>query len=187
MMPKETAIVASVIGSRVLVWSKEDGARLYKAGFFGKPLNVSKPKDEAEATAYLELSLLEANYLLEKGTIRVSSGGRSIPQKKLVSLAKKHFRLFDELYMVYKDLRDKGYIVRPAMKFGADFAVYKYGPGIDHAPFIIHVLPSSAAIDPIEMVRAGRLSHTVRKKFILATIDEGQKKVLYYMFMWWKA
>ena len=187
MMPEDAAIVASVIGSRVLVWSKDDGARLYKGGFFGKPLNVNKPKDEAEATAYLELSLLEANYLLEKGTIRVSLGGKPIQQKKLVSLAKKHFKLFDELCTVYKDLRSKGYVVRPAMKFGADFAVYQYGPGIDHAPFIVHVLPSSAAIDPIEMVRAGRLSHTVRKKFILATIDEGQKKVLYYMFMWWKA
>jgi len=96
-------------------------------------------------------------------------------------------KLFDELYTVYRDLRGKGYVVRPAMKFGADFAVYQYGPGIDHAPFIVHVIPGNQSIDPVEMVRAGRLSHTVRKKFILATIDEAQKKVLYFMFVWWKA
>lgn len=186
-MPENPIVEASIIGSRVLVWSKQEGARLYASGFYGKPLNVTKPKDESEANAYLELSLLEANYLQEKGVLRVSLGGKPITQKRLRRFSKEQFHLFEEFYTVYKDLRGRGYVVRPAMKFGADFAVYKYGPGIDHAPFIIHVLPSSAEIDPIEIVRTGRLSHTVRKKFVLATIDVVQKKVLYYMFMWWKA
>jgi len=186
-MAKTDVIEASLHGSRVLVWSKENGARLYKSGFYGKPLNVNKPKDASDVNAYLELSPLEANYLLEKGVISVRSGRSFLAKEKLLKLSRERYRLFDELYAVYKDLRGKGYVVRPAMKFGADFAVYQYGPGIDHAPFIIHVLPNSADIDPIEIVRAGRLSHTVRKKFVLATIDEVQKKVLYYMFNWWKA
>lgn len=180
-------VEAKLHGSRVLIWSKEDGAKLYSSGFYGKPVNVSKPKDASEINSYLELSLLEANYLLEKGLIKIKTGKRTITKEQLLRLSKKQYRLFEELYAVYKDLRDKGYVVRPAMKFGADFAVYQYGPGIDHAPFIIHVLPNSAKIDPIEIVRAGRLSHTVRKKFVLATFDEAQKKVVYYMFDWWKA
>lgn len=180
-------VEAKLHGSRVLVWSKEDGAKLYRSGFYGKPVNISKPKDASEINSYLELSLLEANYLLEKGLIKIKTGKRTITKEQLLRLSKKQYRLFEELYAVYKDLRDKGYVVRPALKFGADFAVYQYGPGIDHAPFIIHVLPNSAEIDPIEIVRAGRLSHTVRKKFVLATFDEAQKKVVYYMFDWWKA
>jgi tRNA-intron endonuclease len=183
----ENIINASMVGSRVLVWSKEDSAHLYKSGFYGKPLNVSKPKDEIEVNAYLELSLIEASFLLEKGKICLTRDGQPVTAKELLAASKPHFRLFDEFYMVYKDLREKGYVVRPALKFGADFAVYKYGPGIDHAPFIIHVLPMSAEVDPIEIVRAGRLSHTVRKKFVLATIDEIQKKVIYFVFMWWRA
>ena len=180
-------VEASLNGSRVLVWSKEDSAKLYRSGFYGKPINVSKPKDASEINTYLELSLLEANYLLEKGLIKVKKDKKTITREQLLRLSKKQHRLFEELYAVYKDLRDKGYVVRPALKFGADFAVYQYGPGIDHAPFIIHVLPNSAEIDPIEIVRAGRLSHTVRKKFVLATFDEAQKKVVYYVFDWWKA
>lgn len=180
-------VEARLHGSRVLVWSKEDGAKLYRSGFYGKPINISKPKDASEINTYLELSLLEANYLLEKGIIKIKKGGRTLSKEQLMRLSKKQYRLFDELYAVYKDLREKGYVVRPALKFGADFAVYQYGPGIDHAPFIIHVLPNSAEIDPVEIVRAGRLSHTVRKKFVLATFDEAQKKVVYYMFDWWKA
>jgi tRNA-intron endonuclease len=186
-MTAEELVEASLVGNRIVVWSKEGGLSLYKSGFYGKTVNVSKPKEEDEVKAYLELSFLEAGYLLEKRRIRLTHAGRPISEKKLLSMARKCMRLFDELYTVYKDLRSKGYVVRPAMKFGADFAVYHYGPGIDHAPFIVHVIPGTESIDPVEMVRAGRLSHTVKKKFILATIDEAQKKVLYFMFMWWKA
>lgn len=180
-------IEAQLCGSRVIIWSKEDAAKLYSSGFYGKPVNINKPKDPSEVNTYLELSLLEANYLLEKGKIIVKSGDKIFTKEELFELSKKSYRLFKELYLVYKDLREKGYVVRPALKFGANFAVYKYGPGIDHAPFIVHVISNSAEIDPIEIIRAGRLSHTVRKKFILATLDESQKKVLYFMFDWWKA
>lgn len=180
-------VEASLVGNRIVVWSKEEGRSLYRSGFFGKTVNVAKPKEEDEVDAYLELSFLEARYLLERGRIRLSQAGRAVTEKRLLVIARKHMRLFDALYAVYKDLRSKGYVVRPAMKFGADFAVYQYGPGIDHAPFIIHVIPGTESIDPVEMVRAGRLSHTVKKRFILATIDEAQNKILYFMFMWWKA
>jgi tRNA-intron endonuclease len=186
-MPGDRIADASIVGNRIVVWSKEGSAALYKSGFFGKTVNISKPKEEDGVAAYLELSFLEALYLLEGRRIGLTRAGRPVSAKSLLPMARKNIRLFDELYTVYKDLRGKGYVVRPAMKFGADFAVYQYGPGIDHAPFIVHVIPGSQSIDPVEMVRAGRLSHTVRKKFILATIDEAQKKVLYFMFVWWKA
>jgi tRNA-intron endonuclease len=186
-MAVSDVIEASLFGTRVLVLSKEDGAKLYKDGFYGKPVNVHKPKDISEVNSQLELSLFEANDLSEKGILMVSCNGKPMSRDDLMNASRESFSLFDELYTVYKDLRGKGYIVRPALKFGAHFAVYQYGPGIDHAPFIVHVLPNVAEVDPIEIVRAGRLSHTVRKKFILATIDDVQKKVLYYMFMWWKA
>jgi len=186
-MQGDTVAEAALIGNRIVVWSKEGSAALYRSGFFGKTVNVAKPKEEDEVAAYLELSFLEALYLLEADRIRIARAGRSITAKSLLAMARRNIRLFDQLYAVYRDLRGKGYVVRPAMKFGADFAVYQYGPGIDHAPFIVHVMPSNQSIDPVEMVRAGRLSHTVRKKFILATIDAAQKKVLYFMFVWWRA
>ena len=180
-------IEAELFGSRVLVLSKEKGASLYKAGFFGKPVNVHKPKDISEVNTQLELSLFEAMLLNQRGILKVRKDGRIIQNEELLCLSRKSYHLFDDLYMVYKDLRDKEYIVRPALKFGADFAVYRQGPGIDHAPYIIHVLPNSAEVDPIEIVRAGRLSHTVRKKFVLATIDRLQQRIYYYVFNWWKA
>ena len=92
---------------------------------------------------------------------------------------------FEDKYLVYKDLRNRGYIVRPGLKFGADFGVYQHGPGIDHAPFIVHALPKGTTINPIETVRAGRLATTVRKKFIIATISPSGN-VNYLIFEWKK-
>ena len=174
---------AHLTGSRIVVWDEKQAKQLYKEGFYGKPINVKKPKSAEDVTPPLELSLTEALYLLEKGELKVlREDGREMPVEELKKLAEESYRLFNDLYLVYKDLRDRGYVVKPGMKFGADFAVYQYGPGIDHAPFIVHVVPSSAKLDPIEIVRAGRLSHTVKKKFVIATISGD--KVNYFVFSW---
>jgi len=184
--PKER-ITASLVDSRVIVWNVEEARQLYRNGFFGKPIGIKKPRD-ASFNAPLELSLFEALYLMDKGAIKViNEEGRVISRDELLEVARRSYRLFDDMYRVYHDLREKGYVVRPGMKFGADFAVYEFGPGIDHAPFLVDVLPMNSKLDPIDIVRAGRLSHSVRKKFIIATINPVTKEVSYIMFKWFKA
>lgn len=64
--------------------------------------------------------------------------------------------------------------------------IYKLGPGIDHAPFGVLVYTNSEIIDPIELVRAGRLLHSVRKKLVLAIVKEDGNDVKYLVFNWWK-
>ncbi|HID07429.1 MAG TPA: tRNA-intron lyase, partial [Armatimonadetes bacterium] len=59
--------------------------------------------------------------------------------------------------------------------------------GIDHAPYLLHVMSVNEKINPIELVRAGRLSHSVRKKFIIAmTRNELGSRVDKIMFKWYK-
>ncbi|TFG05905.1 MAG: tRNA-intron lyase [Promethearchaeota archaeon] len=176
---------AELIGNRVMVWKPEQGSQLYKEGFYGKPLGIRKPKS-FDFDRPLELSLFEARYLLSKKKITLfdKSTNCKLDSDTLLKIAKVNFAEFEDKYRVYMDLRERGYIVRPGLKFGADFAVYKEGPGIDHAPFIVHVLQNTTAISSIEMVRAGRLATTVRKKFIIATFHID--KVVYYMFNWFK-
>ena len=79
------------------------------------------------------------------------------------------------------------YIVTSGMKFGSDFAVYKHGPGIDHAPFIVSVSKADTMIDSTEIVRAGRLATTVKKRFIIAVPNLKTGIVNYLLFKWWKA
>ena len=178
-------IEAVLLQNRIMVWNTEDGSRLYKEGFFGKPLGIRKPKS-TDFDRPLELSLFEALYLLEKKriTVKNSKNQSFFDFDSFKQYAKSLHERFIEKYHIYSDLRDR-YVVRPGLKFGADFGVYEHGPGIDHAPFIVHVLPSNDAISAVEMVRAGRLATTVRKKFVIATINMDQS-VSYYIFSWFK-
>lgn len=182
----EMPIKAELVRNSVVVWDPKAGSYLYKHGFYGKPVGIRKPKIP-EFNRPLELSLLEATYLLEKKRITLTDmqTGSSIKISKFIKKAEELHDQFNDKYTVYKDLRDRGRIVRPGLKFGADFGVYEHGPGIDHSPFIVHVLSKGSKIAAIEMVRAGRLATTVRKKFIVATISTtGEPR--YYAFTWFK-
>jgi len=181
-----TPIIAELVEERVIVWDHTAGSYLYKSGFYGKPVGIRKPKIP-EFERPLELSLLETAYLLEKGKIilRDFKTKEEISLDEFVKYANQLYHRFSEKYLVYRDLRERGYVVRPGLKFGADFAVYEHGPGIDHSPFLVHVLPRDYQVPPIEMVRAGRLATTVRKKFIIATLSSNGKPK-YYAFMWFK-
>ncbi len=178
--------IGRLIGIKVLVLDKEASRSLYRRGFYGKPFGIRKPKD-IDFEAPLELSLIEALYLVEKGLLRVLNNEKGeVTDAQIRALIKKYFRKGNLLYMVYKDLRERGFIARSGLKFGADFAVYELGPGIDHAPFLVHVVDSNKKIDPVDIVRAGRLSHSVRKKFIIATVDENTGSIKYIAFKWFK-
>ncbi len=167
----------------VIVWDIESAKMLYKNGFYGKYLGVRKAK-ELEMDKPLQLSLIEAVYLFEKNILEVYLGGRKLSYYELRKIASSKILLFEDIYIVYKDLRDRGYVVKSGMKFGATFAVYEHGPGIDHAPFLVHVLSFEDELDPLEIVRAGRLSHSVRKKFVIAVVDPISRKPYYYIFKW---
>ncbi len=175
-----------ISGNRVIVWNPEEGSQLYAEGFYGQPLGIRKPKSP-QFTRPLELSLLEALYLLQKEKITLTDAqdNHAITPEELLEKAEQTYIDFKTKYAVYKDLREKGYVVRPGLKFGADFSVYEHGPGIDHAPLIVSVVPKGTQLSPIETVRAGRLATSVRKKFVVATVSPtGEPK--YYMFTWHK-
>jgi len=177
-------IPAKLINSRVIIFNPLYGSYLYvKKGFFGSPLGINKPRLEYY-TKPTELSLIEAQYLLESGRISIFDVelDKDLTPEEFFEFAKKKHNMFEDKYKIYKDLRDKGYICRPALKFGADFAVYKKGPGLEHSPFIIQVLRSDSNISAMELVRAGRLATSVRKRFIIAN---PQTKT-YYILKWFK-
>jgi tRNA-intron endonuclease len=181
-------IIAELIGTRLIVWDFKDGVNLYRLGFFGKPVGIPKPKPEQEFKAPLMLDLMEAVYLLDRKFIRIVDAANSKPvsRSKLLRLANKTYKQFDLGYAAYEDLRSKGLIVTPGIRFGSDFAIYEHGPGIDHAPFIVSVRNEEDKMGPFEVVLAGRLATTVRKQFTIA-VPKGRRKPDYLVFKWFKA
>jgi len=128
--------------------------------------------------------MLEAVFLAEENVLEIYSGTRRLGIDELMNYSLRVIPRFEQLYLVYKDLRKRGFVVRRGLKFGCDYLVYRFGPGIDHAPYGVHVHDSRESIDPIEIVRMGRLLHSVRKKLILAITDRDGIK--YLLFTWWK-
>jgi tRNA-intron endonuclease len=181
-------IKVELIENFLVVWNSTEGSKLYKTEFYGKPLGIPKPKIP-EFKVPLLLDLMEGLYLAEKGTITIyeGSGKRKVGLKKLKQKARQLYEEFDEKYAVYRDLRDSGLIVTPGIKFGCDFAVYKYGPGVEHAPYMVSVKKAGSDISATEIVKAGRLATTVRKRFIIAVPDLDMEKTKYLIFKWFKA
>jgi len=177
-------VAGYLLGIRVIIPNTEKASEIFLKGFYGKPFGIRKPGPN-KYDEVLELSLVEACHLYEEGLIEiVDERGKKLSKEELFDLAEKRIPDFKMLYSVYRDLRSKGFIVRSGLKFGSDYSLYREGPGIDHAPFLVHVFPKGMMIDPIEIVRAGRLSHSVRKKFIIA-VYYGDK-TSYASLEWYK-
>ena len=181
-------IKVELIENFLVVWNPAEGSRLYKTGFYGKPLGIPKPK-VPEFRVPLLLDLMEGLYLVEKGRITIYEGPtkHKVGLKKLRQKAKKLYSEFEEKYAVYRNLRDSSLIVTPGIKFGCDFAVYKYGPGVEHAPYMVSVKKADSEMSATEIVKAGRLATTVRKRFIIAVPDLSVEKTKYLIFKWFKA
>jgi len=174
-----------IVENRIIVWDIQESRDLFRNGYFGKPIGIPKPNPD-EINVPLILDLMEGCYLLEISKIKIYRDKKKVSLEELVKICREEYHNFDKKYLVYKDFREKDYVVNPGIKFGCDFAVYNRGPGIDHAPYLIQVYNKSDSISSTGVVLAGRLASSVKKQFILA-IPSGKSSVDYLALDWWKA
>lgn len=176
-----------LVQNRIVVWNIEHSRRLFKEGFYGKPLGIPKPKS-ADFDAPLILDLMEACYLMRRGLLSISvANGNLLSQKKIERLCEREYVDFREKFFVYAELRESGFVVTPGIKFGCDFAVYEHGPGIDHAPYLVEVVKPNQKLTATGVVLSGRLATTVRKQFVIAISDMKKRRVEFISFDWWRA
>ncbi len=185
-MPKQRA-KGRLFENRIVVWDIEASRKLFKDGYYGKPLGIPKPKD-FEFDAPLILDLMEGYYLATKKVVDVEDqSGKELSLKQLRDVCEASYTDFAEKFLVYRKLREDGFVVTPGIKFGSDFAVYEHGPGIDHAPYIVQVASPDSKMTATSMVRSGRLATTVRKQFIIAIPDTDKKSIDFLRYDWWRA
>lgn len=77
---------------------------------------------------------------------------------------------FVEKYVVYHYFRSKGYIVKPGIKFGGDYLLYREGPGISHADYIVVINYGDDNFDWISMLGHVRMATTTVKEVMIAEV-----------------
>ena len=173
-----------LLENRIVVWDIQESRKLFASGYFGKPIGIPKP-NVGEINVPLILDLIEGCYLQEISKIKITKDEKRVSSNMLIRICRKEYHNFDKKYQVYKDFREKGYVINPGIKFGCDFAVYQRGPGIDHAPYLVQVYNKADNISSTAVVLAGRLSSSVKKQFILAV--PSKSKIDYLALDWWRA
>ena len=84
-------------------------------------------------------------------------------------------------------MRNRGYIVKTALKFGADLRIYERGvkPGEEHAKWILYPVYESNGLTWQEFAAKNRVAHSTRKKLLIGIVDD-ENDVTYYEIEWKK-
>ncbi|MDD5177964.1 MAG: tRNA-intron lyase [Candidatus Nanoarchaeia archaeon] len=131
-------------------------------------------------------SLSEALFLIQQQKMKVlDSKDKEIKENEFIKKAQKIEPNFWIRYCVFKDLRERGYIVKTALKFGADFRVYDKGvsPGEDHAKWIVYPIAEADTLTWYEFSAKNRVAHSTKKALLLGIVDE-EDSVTYYEVNW---
>lgn len=146
---------------------------LYEAGFYGTL------KDDNHLTLDAEEALL----LVRRQRIRVFDQKRTELDfaNLLPQLAKHRLGLWTQ-YLVYSDLRSRGYVVRTGYGKGLFFRVYPRGAKLNEATakYFVCTISEGSPLKVEELEQYSRQAQRNRKKLMLAVLDR-QGETTYYL------
>ena len=169
-------VKATFAKERVLTESSDNARELYNQSRYGNLLDDGR----------VQLSLIESLYLIEKKKVIVY--GQKNKEVDFESFLKKAQRVepnFWVRYCVFRDIRNRGYIIKTALKFGADFRIYDRGvkPGEDHARWVVFPVHEGSTLTWYEFAAKNRVAHSTKKRLLIGIVDE-ELDVTYYECRW---
>ena len=152
------SVDADLLDDRVVCY--EAAGALYESRFYGQRL-FGRNAD----TGPLQLSLVEAAYLAQRGVLGVDpeavvDRGQAVEGER-----------FDRRLRVYAALRGRGVVPKSGFKFGADFRVYRAFSGVDslgHSADLVRVVGPEHTVYPRDLSLDVRLAGGVRKRMVFA-------------------
>lgn len=168
-------IVANLVGDKVSS-SASEAFSLYERSRFGEKIG-----------SRIEYAWIEAFYLVSYSRLEIYSNGKKIERDAFFKKWRKKDKKAETKLAVFSDLRKKGYIVKTALKFGAEFRVYEKGvrPGDDHARWILDSAKESEVLNWHDFAAKSRVAHSTKKHLLLGIVDE-EGSVTYYEVGWVK-
>jgi tRNA-intron endonuclease len=154
--------------------NSEEAFSLYEKSCFGE-----KREDR------IEYALFEALFLVQEKKMQIFFGKKTPQFSDLIKKLKKIDKKLETKFVVYSDLRKKGYIVKTALKFGAEFRVYEKGirPGQDHARWVLYTSREHDILSWHDFAAKNRIAHSTKKNLLIAVVDE-EGDVSYYEVSW---
>lgn len=142
-------------------------------------------EDENDENSALYLDALEVLLLTERRRLLLWKDNDK--EKELYDFEGllTHFTQFDDRlwqkYIIYMDLRKRGYIVRVGYGDGIDFRVYKRGANFkeDSAKYLIFPVFEGSSIELRNLDLISRVAMSSRKDLIIATVDRLSKATYY--------
>lgn len=151
----------------------DDASTLYETGFYG---DLKNPE-------LLILGDVEATNLIERKRLEIvdEATGEILPIQAVVDYFAQQNTSFWNNYLVYKDLRMRGYVVRVGFEDPRLFRVYPRGgqPGRDPAKLFVAPLPEGKRLELATLEHLFAIAHAARKQLLLAVIDRSGD-VTYY-------
>jgi len=156
--------------------TSNDAFSLYQKSRFGE-----RKRDK------IEYSFVEALFLLEQEKMEIFSGKSKLNEYSFIKKAKRNDKKIELKIPVFRSMREKGYILKTALKFGTDFRVYKKGvkPGQDHSPWLLHCVKENETQNWQEFAAKNRVAHSTKKKLLIAVVDD-EDDVTFFETSWLK-
>lgn len=157
-------------GDSVIVSDQREGGQLYSKGNYGYPMSGGG----------LELDLTEAVYLAESGRLTVESGGKEVGFDELFAQASKQNEEFDVKYLVYRDMRSRGFVVKTETG-GFDLSVFPRGKTMSNSrpEYMVRAVSERTVLEIGDF--SSGLSHTEGKgRELLYGVADEEGDVTYY-------
>ena len=152
---------------------------------FYKSSYIGTLEEDEEGNEVLVLEPIEVLLLCERHRILIwEDNDKNKKQYDFESLLT-YLTQFDERlwqkYIIYMDLRKRGYLVRTGYGDGIDFRVYKRGADFEKeaAKFLIYPVFEGAPIELKDLDKISRVAMSSRKDLIVATVDRLSKAIYY--------
>jgi len=127
------------------------------------------------------LAFYEALYLLDKELLEVKDEkGKELGFQSLLQCYEKANENAWVNYLVYRDLRSRGYVVREGFGAGTDFRIYERGAyGKDTASYLVLGTQEGKPLPIDDLTKALRHCQSQKKELILAVMNR-RGEIVYY-------
>jgi tRNA-intron endonuclease len=171
-MTTKQSVTADFAEGRVTISDPVSAQSLVEAGYGFAKSNGEK----------CSLSPWEALYLLAEDRLQVQDRPSQKPMTFQTLLTR--YRKDDEevwtKYLIYRDLRSRGYVVRDGFGLGVDFRLYARGTyGKKAAKYLVYTLCEGTPIATKKMRDIHLIAQNMKKQLIIAVMDR-RGEIVYY-------